>query len=53
MSIYQILNALLVLGVQLVRWLRELGYRMGIVTVKDAEWLLSDRVGMVWRRTVG
>ena len=53
MGVYQILNALLVLGVQLVRWLRELGYGMGIVAVKDAEWLLGDRVGVVWGRTVG
>lgn len=52
MSIDQILNALLVLGIELVGWLRELGYRMGIITVKDAKWLLCDRVRMVWRRTV-
>ena len=53
MSIDQILNALLVLGIELVGWLRELGYRMGIITVKDAKRLLCDRVRMVWRRTVG
>lgn len=53
MGIYQILDALLVLGIKLVGWLRELGHRMSIITVKDAKWLLCDGVGMVWWRTVG
>lgn len=52
MRIYQILNALLVFSIKLIRWLRKLWYWMSIITIKDAKWLLCDRVSMIWRWTI-